>query len=227
MRRACGNRGFTLVEVMIAVSIMSVLMMTALTAMKMASDTLAVDILDNMVYSSLETVTGEICEDLQCARVSPLPADGAWINFQVPVDLDGDGTVFAGGDTGLLELGVSLGGMPRRGSVTYRFVATNTVSESLIRRDVNGNGNPADVFDIGHILKTMSDPLSGWTLTQKRGNGFVQLRGAYGGDMDGDGNPDPIFAVSGDTVTVSLWSLGVDPRVEPRLANSTATVCTK
>ena len=226
MERHSSERGFTLMEVMIALTIMSVIMMTALTAMKMAGDSLAADSLDNVAYSNVETVTAEVCEELQLAPSPSVPGDGSWINFQVPVDLDGDGTVFASGDTDLLELGISLGGMPRNGSITYRFVRDDSVSEAVLGRDVNRN-NAVDEFDVGHILKTLSDPLSGWSMTQKRGRGFIQLKGNYGGDIDGDGQGDPIFSVSGDTVTISLWNLGVDPRVEPRLANSTARVCTK
>lgn len=225
-----GDKGFTLMEVIIAVAIISVIMMTAISAMKMAGDTLAADIMDNMVYSSIEQVAGELCEEMQYAPGSSISVsnDGSWVNFQVPVDLDGDGTVYPAGDTSQpVELGVIHGGVPSSGSTTYRFVSTGSVSEAALSMDLNGNGNMSDSFEVGYMEKVMSDTVSAWSIQMRRGNGFVQPKGALGGDIDGDGQPDPVFAVSGNTVTVNLWSLGVDPRAQPRLASSTAIVCTK
>lgn len=224
MKTRCGERGFTLLELMIAVSILSIVMLTALSALKMVGDSMAAETLDNAAYSAVERVVGEIAEELHCADITLVSADRTTINYQIPVDLDGDGTVFVTG-TENVEYGFELGGMPRNGSVTYSFVATETVSELALGRDLNGDGDSADVFDLGHMAKVMTDIDAGRTLTWKRGNWLVQPSGAYGGDIDGDGDDDPIFEQLGNhRLRISLWSLGVDPRIAPRLANSRSSV---
>jgi len=211
-RHRSGGRGFTLVELLISISILSVVMLTAFAAIKMVGDALAAETLDNLVYSAVERVVGAIAEDLHYADISLVSTDGTMINFQVPMDLNTDGTVSAG------ELGFDLGGMPVNGSVTYRFVMTAAISV-----DLNEDGVSED-FDLGHMVKLMLNADTGQTITQRMGNWIIQPTGNWGGDIGGDGNPDPIFSQSGDRTTISLWSLGVDPRVAPRLANSRSAV---
>lgn len=225
--RRPGEGGFTLVELLISVSILSMVMLTAFAAVKMVGDSLAAETLDNLAYSAVERVVAAIAEDLHYAQITDIDdVEWTWINFQVPVDLNGDGTIE---DT---ELGFLLGGRPTPGSVTYAFEADElpdgsprTVSEGMWG-DLNGDGDSADTFDLGHMVKLMKDTDTGDEITQRMGNWIIQPTDNWGGDIDGDaaGDDDPIFSRSGKRVTISLWSLGVDPRVAPRLANSTSVV---
>ena len=211
-RHRSGRRGFTLVELLISVSILSMVMLTAFAAIKMVGDSLAAETLDNLAYSAVERVVAEIAEDLHYADISLVSVDGTTVNFQVPVDLSVP-------PDGIAEsMGFHLGGMPRNGSVTYSFVMTETVSV-----DLSGDGVAQD-FDRGYMVKLMVDDAGVRVAEWKRGNWIVQPAGNWGGDIDGDGDPDPMFEQSGDRMTISLWSVGVDPRVAPRLANSRSAV---
>ena len=223
------ERGFTLIEVMIAVFIMSMVMLTALSALQMAGRNVAAQTLDNMAYSAVETVVAEVAEDLHYADAAGVTiidvGNAQVITFRlpkIPVDLDGDGT-FLDAD-GNIEFGYNPRMLPVNGRVMYEFVKTSDISEGT-RVDLNWDTDTDDAFDVGYMQKKITNPDDASDeIILKRGNWIVQPKDNWGGDIDGDGDKDPIFVKDGTRVTISVWSLGADPRVAPRLANSRATV---
>ena len=53
----------------------------------------------------------------------------------------------------------------------------------------------------------------------------VQPSGNWGGDIDGDGNPDPIFQSSAGRVTMDLWQMRVDQAGNTHVVRCQTSVC--
>jgi prepilin-type N-terminal cleavage/methylation domain-containing protein len=204
--------GVTLLEMMVAIGILSMVLLMAFAALKGTTDVSSMEYtrndLDRTGAKALETMAAE----LKHASVLGTAADGSVLVFQVPADLDGSGTVLD--KNGDCEFGITDDGKISTGSINFQFVQNkgtivgDVLNEKNLRRDLNNDGDQNDVFDRGRIMRATtrigSSPrtVSGFWIVQPNSN--------WGGDIDGDGSPDPIFSVSGKRVSINLWMIATD-----------------
>ncbi len=128
-------------------------------------------------------------------RTVAFSGDGTGFSFRVPVDpsnsvppdymLDGQ-----------VQWGARVAGVPTtNGFASIEFVPRTTIDEALIGRDLNGDGDLLDVFDVGQLRRRTWD-VSAPELGEDIGIGptiVLQEQCAWGSDLDGDGFEDPIF----------------------------------
>lgn len=167
------------------------------------------------------------CSELGLGALVATPAlrvQGAReITYRLPVDHDGDGDFLD--DEGRITYGVShpaLGDLlnPNRGGdadryaassdFTYRlrFVAARTLSEVSLGFDLNLDGDQTDVFEVGHLERTMR--LSGTpdVVEQLTPDVIYLIDGQVVADVDGDGTQDPLFLQPNLTVVRITSCLG-------------------
>ncbi len=127
------------------------------------------------------------------AKILGVSPDGAAVTYSVPVPATpGGGLVDS---TGEITWGArDSTGEHVGGHYVLSFVLDDVVSEQEVGADFNGDGDILDVFEVGHIGKTTD---TGETQSFPRMK-IVLQQGDHGGDLDGDGVPDPVFAVSSD-----------------------------
>ena len=107
------------------------------------------------------------------------------------VDSDGDGSLI--GADGRPQWGGRVGGAAVAGARTQaRYVLVRTVDEAALATDINRDGDQVDRFDLGRLERVEPDG----TLIQMIGGLVAQPNGNWGGDLDGDGVADPLFAVN-------------------------------
>ncbi|MHC4916625.1 MAG: prepilin-type N-terminal cleavage/methylation domain-containing protein [Planctomycetota bacterium] len=203
--------GFSLLEVMVAIGILSLVMLMTFASMKSATDVSAVENTRNRLDRKGAKALDTMSKELRSASVLGVAGNGTVLVFQKPVDLDGNGTVLD--KTGEPEFGIDDVSPPATGAINFQFVPNNALSvgpmnEALLRRDLNGDGDRLDVFDRGRIMRATTL----WAVQPRQLSGYyiVQPRGNWGGDIDGDGAPDPIFRINGKQVFMDLWMIAVD-----------------
>ena len=211
------RRGFALLEVMIVTGILGIILGSIMLSLRQGSDQVAYQLSRDELDASLQTVIERLGEALQNARIdaaSGIAADGSWISYQVPVDQDGDGdalddsyNVTWGVIRGLGPTGRHIAGATGRIAFVGRPDGA-VLSEEMVNRNLNANTETAkdmtDVFDLGGFVLTSSE--SPDSPLRLGGAFFLQPSGGRGGDVDGDGAPDPIFELSGEQLIVRLWA---------------------
>jgi type II secretory pathway pseudopilin PulG len=204
-----GEAGFTLLEAVIVSVIFSALIVSiyeTVTVGQNASTELT-------GRSQFEGAARETMQRLQRefyrARVvavdaPPLPPA---LTYQLPVDADGDGDTTDASEEiewGSPEPGDDLlGGQVR---VEWRF--DRLVSETDDDADYNADGDRTDSFQIGRLTRVSAGgqelPIGPNTMAMS-----VPLPG---GDMTGDGTPDPLFTWDGSILAVDMFFLNDDPK---------------
>ncbi len=120
--------------------------------------------------------------------------DGSGFSYRKPVDPDG-GKDLLEGDA--LKWGSEVAGVPTLdGWSCLEYQPRYTFDENSARRDINGDGDQLDVFDVGVIgRRRWVSGDSNWALdANSMGPAAVlQERCNWGGDLDGDGFDDPLF----------------------------------
>lgn len=156
----------------------------------------------------------KVSRELMTARLVALAdsPDEPRLDFQTPVDWDADGDQL---DPDMLiewgvdeEAGAVLGAF-----AVLSFVPYDRADEIADRIDYNDDGDQLDVFRVGRLVRRTAGG----------------LRTAFGdlnllvndadpqGDVDGDGNPDPMFTFDGtQTVGIQIFALNTDVAGEPR-----------
>ncbi len=217
MDRVPMNRGFTLVEVMITMGILGAAMGVAVMALNTATVETALGTADVVVQTQTNRFAEELTTELRSASRSSISYEtngvsttgyGDCIKFQVPVDLDGDGSVFDA-TTGSPEYGATLGYRHRAGDIVYRFVANQVdgddevLNETALGVDINNDSDQADVFTRGRFTRMTLDAVGAAQTRNISGRWFIS------GDLDNnDMGPDPIFERQTDgTITVNLWAV--------------------
>jgi prepilin-type N-terminal cleavage/methylation domain-containing protein len=232
--RRAGERGFSLLELMVAMAILSMILLGAALALNGTNDVAVLEATRNEMERSSQNALDRMALELRdsAAKVITVAANGSSIQFQVPVDLDGKGTIL--NSTGAVEYGFLANGVPTGGTITYRFVQNlvagqpEVLSEAARRMQLNDDADLGDRFARGYILRT-TQLTSGAVVSQSilTGRWIVQPDGNWGGDVDGDGAADPIFQLDGTSgrVLVNLWGMQVDSHKNRHFVRSAAGIC--
>lgn len=214
-------RGFTLLEMGVAVTIFSMIAVIALVLSTKTAQYVGDEILQNDLHNKTETTLKKVAGYLSQSTRLGVSADGTSVTLQVPIDVNGNGSVLDA--SGVLEFGVQTeDGQTGNGVITFIFVVDRQLSEIALGRDLNGDGDRNDIFDLGFIERTSTLP--GDTTQQYGLPNIVQPSGNHGGDITGNGQPDPIFSVVGRRLTVNIWALGQNKEGEGFMARSTTDV---
>jgi len=233
-QRRWRNRGFTLLEVMVAVGLLSLIMLGVALALKNTGQVAALEASRNEMERSSQRALDVMALELRdsAARVTTVSADGSSIQFQIPADLNGNGTVL--NSSGLIEFGFLDKGVPKAGTITYKFVQNvvgghnEVLDEAAGRRKLNDDADVTDKFARGYIVRiTQVTGLAAVTGPIISGRWIVQPNGSWGGDINGDGVADPIFkvdAVNG-RVLVNLWAMQIDRENNQQVINCSTSIC--
>lgn len=186
--RRAGRRGFTLVEAVVAVLIMS--LVAAAVAQIITHSLVVYDL--GLGHSLLEQETTLFSQGLERSmREARLLSVGtSFLEFQQPVDHDDDGDVID--LNGTLELGAD-GTLGYK--TLYNVVITSTFVESLRNYDLNGDGDTDDSLGLATIEENIiTDDVPGANVsTSILVRNVVTSYPEIGSDIDNDGVADPIF----------------------------------
>ncbi|MFQ5654121.1 MAG: PilW family protein [Planctomycetota bacterium] len=81
--------------------------------------------------------------------------------------------------------------------INLTFNATGAVSETAQGVDINGDGDTADVYSRGSLIRSTS----GGSVRALGGEYMILASPDVNGDRTGDGLPDPLYMVAGETFT--------------------------
>jgi hypothetical protein len=156
-------------------------------------------------------------------QVAPEPDDydGIALEANGPLYFRGDGTGFSyripvdpsGGTNYLVEDELNWGAVVRGlgptldGRLALAYVPSSSYAEADRGDDLNGDGDVADVFDVGQIRRWAWDVTNPAGASEQIGLGpsaVLQERGNWGGDLDADGFADPLFLWNKDTNELHL-----------------------
>lgn len=213
-RLQSGRSGFTLLEMMISVAIFSILMTLIFSFMSSLSDNVSDQMTVGDMYTNANVAVNEITETLFDSTVTapsvPFTATSK-IALKHYYDANGDGIA--------LDLGLSQSGMrspfQESGVMYYWFIQDKDTGGNLVtlkeskHGNLNGDGDSTDIYAVGTINRVWVGDTSGTRISMMLTN-VLQVAGAgtenFSGDIDGDGNPDPIFQMdSSNLITVSVW----------------------
>lgn len=206
--------GFTIIELTIVLAILAPVLGIVLSGLS----TVVVTSVDATVQVEAQTrvifTTKKLRKDLTRAQIESITPDGLSITFKHPLDLTGTGSLVD--PAGNVQWGaVEATGPDVASSYTFSFVQDATVQEATLQKDLNGDGDMTDTFQLGHLQRST-------TLGQAQSiSASVYMVDAANptGDLDGDGLPDPLFSWNiGDPVTINL--LTRIPRRDSRLGSS-------
>jgi type II secretory pathway pseudopilin PulG len=232
--RCASRAGFSLLEVVVAVGVLALMMIGVAMVFKDTGFVASSEAKSNDVARTSQGALDQMTKELResAIRVITVSADGSSIQFQIPVDIDGNGTILDG--SGAVEYGFLDRGVPTKGTITYRFVENivggrpDVLREADLRLDLNGDGDRLDSFDRGCIVRIThangGPEVRGPALT---GQCVVVAHADWGGDIDGDGVADPIFKLDGATgrVQINVWTMLADDRKNPQMLRSSSSVC--
>jgi len=234
-QRRWPSRGFTLLEVMVAVGILSMVMLGVALALKNTGQVAALEATRNEMERSSQRALDVMALDLRdsAARVATVSADGTSIQFQIPADLNGNGTVL--NSSGLVEFGfLDDKGVPRAGTITYKFVQNvvggqnELLDEAAGRRKLNNDADVTDKFARGCIVR-ITQVTGGAAVTGPiiSGRWIVQPNGNWGGDINGGGVADPIFKLDATNgrVLINLWAMQIDRENHQQVGNFSTSIC--
>ena len=146
--------------------------------------------------------------------------DGTGFSFRVPTDPGGGNDYF---DATGIRWGSEVDGAPNaNGWSCLWFQPIRQLTEAQANRDINEDGDTADVFDVGQIqLLRWDSATNGGGVTRVNLCPPIVLQEVcnYGGDLDADGFADPIF----------LWnpfqgSLSIQMFITPGMHNQRASI---
>lgn len=259
-------KGMTLTEVIFAMAIFSVTIVAMLLFFSSLAESVKLEEQISDLDRNADRVVEKMSEELRGAFipgdapadwVTPLNAGAAEVTYLVAVDHDGDGDELDANldpEWGCVREDYSPGEFLDLSHLTnpsattnrfyqrFRFVQTQTFSESLSRADLNSDGDMNDTFAVGRIEKvyfggtcnnagsvhngvttatSFTNELTGNIVVQgldSNGDGDPDLI-----DLDNDGNTDPIFSLNGTQLNINLYVTKPDDKT-PVLRRITSSV---
>jgi len=207
------GRAFTMLEVMIVVSIMGVIMGFTVIALNSASTETAINTTEGAIQNTTNQFVTRLATEMRNASRSAgggvrINATGSEIRFRVPVDVNQDGVadLDAGGNA---VFGGTLGRNHVAGvDIVYSFRpnqvggADETMSEGALGFDISGDNATIGTFKRGFLTRQMED---GVELPRKESDLWLLF-----GDEDGDGVEEPLFVQEADgSITIRLWAADI------------------
>jgi prepilin-type N-terminal cleavage/methylation domain-containing protein len=225
------DAGFSLLEVVIVTAVLSMVVVMLGTSVTSMATGAASQRRTTLTVRGARVAMERMAESLRSAAVNFTGDGTAEIAFQVPVDSDGDGVLAYTPERAAPDInwGSARGGAEAVGQTTvYRFVATDVFSESERGIDLNGDGDVADVFNVGHIEEACFETTAAVVPARRpvafSPDIFLQNRDEETGDIDGDEVPDPMFSWDGAAaLRISLFVSDLDPK-EPSFIRLTTVV---
>ena len=250
------RRGFTLLEMVIAVTILAGILVGVAVMLHSTGKIATLEAARNEIERVNQKALDQMALELRdaAARITTVAFDGTSVQFQIPVppydtplnlpfdpsDPDEPAnkpTVDATGATrfGFLEVTGKLQRTPRDGTITYQFVPDTraglpeVVSEAALRMNLNADGDSIDQFVVGRIVRITQ--VTGQAAVTDPGSMGIWIAQPFpianlGGDVSGDGQPDPIFQLdaANSRIIVNLWAVHVDGNKNPHFVRSTTSI---
>jgi len=230
--------GFTLIEIMIVVIVLTLLFLTVMGTFTAGQAACSIGNANLNLQMTSTRCMSEMTRRLRAARILQYDdVTGMWLDFQVPVDHDGDGDILD--DDNLVEWGAerNVGWYYR-----YAYVKRGEFDESdqgVDGVDLNRDGDTGDDWSLGSIVEQLYSDTgilmrTRWlspscVVTTPEGWGF-------GGDVNGDWAPDPLFTrltregntdpTAGTNVRVSFFSFRQTPQQRTVFRRCTSIVAT-
>ena len=216
-RPPCGGgtteRGFTVVELAFGMAASVVILLAT------------VGVSNSVSSSSTELITGfedlrgnigaidRLRRDLTRSKIVAIGDHGVSITYALPIRGKEDDSILA--EDGAIRWGTSdRRGIRVAGFCKVVFKPDKELVEAIVKRDINGDGDTDDHFFLGRLHR-VTDANDQLALHEIR----VMLAGDnFGGDVDGDGEPDPLFSLSvNNIVTMRLARPGKSSGVKVRV----------
>ena len=216
--------GFTLIEVMMSTAILTVVLATTTFFLTSMTDSVSDEVSRGVLEMNGTRALANLADGFADVQISaPAPPSGtdlssSFVRVREPADLSGDGSLLDD-----IQAGNFFGVRAPKpwgdaaGWLEYAFVSQDTLDEAGLG-DINGDGDTSDEFVRGWLVRKwhvdaehgvgtdggLSQNLL-WSVIQKETS-----PGNYGGDIDEDGNADPLFfmADGSKALTISIWIYG-------------------
>jgi prepilin-type N-terminal cleavage/methylation domain-containing protein len=190
MRATKRTAGFSITELVVVVAIVS-LLSALLTGSMAKSQTFAgVEMSRGAAEGRFQHTLDQVRGMLAIGRVEDPIESGTRVRFMTPIDPDGDGVTYDA--TGAVTWGSTVGGVAVAGAARFvAYVVTDLVLEQHLDLDLDGDGDLLDGFEVGRLEEQTPDG----TRIALTPNTVLQRPGNPGGDVDGDGQLDPVFTV--------------------------------
>ena len=224
------DAGFSLLEVVIVTAVLAMVVAMIGTSVTSMATGAASQRRTTLTVRGARIAMERMAESLRSAAVNFTGDGTAEIAFQVPVDSDGNGVLAYSAEKTAPDINwgsghVSTGGAGQ--TKVYRFVKTDVFSESERDIDLNGDGDVADTFNVGHIEEAYFETIAAVVPVGRPivfSPDIVLQDIDEMGDIDGDEVPDPMFSWDGAAaLRISLFVSDLDPK-EPSFIRLTTVV---
>ena len=200
--------GMTLAELAITVTLMLIVLGLAFPGFNLASGTISTCARKARLQDAGEKITEELIDLIRLGRLVEIGEMGVPPHATVHPP----------------RTGIALGEITLTGAVPWssssvriQYRRSGEANEAEIRADLNGDGDREDLFALGMLEIITPD---GTRPITTRGRVLLGLP-SYEGDVDGDGEPDPLFKLSGRRLDLKLAMVFREDSGEFRKAVST------
>ena len=188
---ASRETGLTLIEIAIGVVLMLIILSVAYPGFIVANDTISTTSQRARLQEAGEKVVTEIVDQIRLGQLTEIGSEGTPPYAVVHPPRTG---------IALDEITAS-GAVPwKDDTIRIQYRPTGKVAEEEVRTDLNGDGDTDDDFALG-VVEVMT--AKGTRPITRRGRVLLGLPG-YEGDVDGDGESDPMFKVTGRQLDLEL-----------------------
>lgn len=207
--RPSGEAGFTLLEAIIVAVIFSALVVSIYETVTVGQNA-STELTGRAQFESgAREASQRLQREFYRARVVAVDAPPAApaIAYQLPVDADGDGDTTDASEQ--IEWGSPEPGDDQAGTqLRIEWRLDRVVSESDDESDYNGDGDRADTFQVGRLFRVSA----GGQELPIGPSALAVSAPEPGGDLTGDGTPDPLFAWDGSVLAIDMFFLNDDPK---------------
>ena len=225
------DAGFSLLEVIIVTAVLAMVVAMIGTSVTSMATGAASQRRTTLTVRGARIAMERMAESLRSAAVNFTGDGTAEIAFQVPVDSDGDGVLSYTPEKTAPDINWGSGHVSTGGSgqtKVYRFVKTEVFSEAERDIDLNGDGDVADAFNVGHIEEAYFETIAAVVPVGRpivfSPDIVLQDQDDEMGDIDGDEVPDPMFSWDGAAaLRISLFVSDLDQK-EPSFVRLTTVV---